>query len=198
MMNTPTPEQPYKAYIRYPELPVGVCARVEAGLATRAHSAVFADQLQAPGLDLEAEGFTRMFADVPLPVLQLDRNLTEDEIIDGLLEAPLPPAGKLVAVLTSPYRLDLVRAQDYEAGAGRERSIMGSDWSTPHPEPWLTEATSYGLMVVLIPGFHAQHQQPGTGLENLRYAWFAAAGIATADQPPGDRRTPPGKVPKAA
>lgn len=133
-------------------------ARADPSPLTRGNCAVTIDQREATGLDLAAEGFNQMYAN-------------PDNIEP-------PPFDQLIAAIASPYRLDIVRRRDYDPDLPEQPAIMGAVWRTPHPPQWLAEI-HFGLMIIVVPDVRAIVEKV-VGPEDLRHAWFAAAGTALA------------------
>jgi hypothetical protein len=127
---------------------------------TRGACAVVVDHREATGLDPAAEGSTQMYADPD--------NVT------------LPPFDQLAVAIASPYPLDIVRRRDYDHEKHEQPAIMGAVWQSPHPAQWLAEL-EFGAMIVVVPDIGALTQRH-IGAGDLKYAWFAAAGVALAQR----------------
>ncbi|MFB6726737.1 hypothetical protein ACFCV3_41590 [Kribbella sp. NPDC056345] len=124
-------------------------------------SSVLVDESEAitGGIDLRAEGFTKM-----------------------LKHGAQLPTADLVALIITPYDIEIVRRDAFPDGDGKvkieqPKPLLAGTFDVKHPQEWL-DGAARGLQVIVSPdldGLVADYGYP-----TLSQCWFAQARILHA------------------
>lgn len=91
-------------------------------------------EVVAGHIDLEAEGFTQMFAGPKVA----------------------GPTAELIAAMATPYDIELVRYRDFDPQRLTQPAFMGGSFPDKHSPEWLDHAVGKGLLVTVVPDLAAR------------------------------------------